>query len=111
MHQLIAGIGIGEYVVDHINGDGFDNRRANLRVITDAQNGQNRTRSNSDSRSGILGVSWDTRDRKWRAALTVNGEQHRLGRYDDKYEAARAVQEGRARLMPYSQEAMRQDAA
>jgi len=76
-------------LVDHRNGNGLDNRRANLREATHAQNAQNR-RMRSDNRSGFRGVSWVRRDKKWRAAITANGELSHLGDYVDPEAAARA---------------------
>lgn len=66
--------------VDHINGEGLDNRRCNLRAATRAQNARNSHVSNANT-SGYKGVSWDKRDRKWQAFIAVNGLRHFLGRF------------------------------
>ncbi|UCD52669.1 MAG: HNH endonuclease [Phycisphaerales bacterium] len=75
-----------DMVVDHINGNGLDNRQANLRVCTAQQNC-----SNSRSRGGAsryLGVSRH-RD-KWTARIKHEGEVFHLGLFDDEVAAARA---------------------
>ena len=61
--------------LDHINRNKSDNRIANLRKATSAQNAQNRSK-NSRSTSG---VTWHKRDKKWQAAITVNGKVIHLG--------------------------------
>ena len=76
--------------IDHINGDRTDNRIANLRVGTHAQNMQNRRRPQAGSRSGLIGASWDTHAGKWRAGVQLNGERIHIGMFDSAEEAHRA---------------------
>lgn len=76
------------YVIDHINGNGLDNRRANLRLATVAQNAWNSKRRNS--RSGYKGV-WFAADKgMWRAAIVYHGKRIHLGYFKDKIAAAKA---------------------
>lgn len=65
----------GEWV-DHINGDGLDNRRENLRLATPSQNMQN-VGKRSHNTSGYKGVS--SCGSRWRATIRVNGKQKHLG--------------------------------
>lgn len=88
---------------DHINGDKLDNRRANLRVATQAQNNQNKP-SYRGSTSAHRGVHWDKRSGKWYAKARLNGQAHFLGRYADELEAARAAHAFRVAHMPYANE-------
>lgn len=74
---------------DHANGDGLDNRRANLREATATQNNQNRRRR-SDNTSGFKGVMWRKDRSQWRAHIMVSGRQRSLGAYASAEEAARA---------------------
>jgi hypothetical protein len=76
--------------VDHINGDGLDNRRSNLRLATNGQNGCNRGAQSNNHSSGLKGVYWFNQTGKWTAKITVNGRTHHLGYFDDIEEAARA---------------------
>jgi hypothetical protein len=84
--------------VDHKNGDGLDNRRANLRPATNAENGQNRRGLDARNTSGYRGVSWDRRAAKWQARIALNGRRSHLGYFTDPVEAARAFDEAAVRL-------------
>lgn len=80
-------------LVDHINGNGLDNRRSNLRLASYTNNAQNR-RIRCDNTSGYKGVSWEKLVNKWGANICVNGKQMRLGWFDnpeDAYEAYKAA--------------------
>lgn len=80
----------GAQRVDHIDGDGLNNRRLNLRAVTNSQNMQNRSGLSANNTSGFRGVQWDKRDRRWRARIGVEGERIYLGYFDTAEEAARA---------------------
>jgi AP2 domain len=86
MHKLIT----GWPRTDHINGDGLDNQRHNLRPATHAQNLANRPKIRRPTSSRYKGVSWDRTVRKWGAHVTVNGRMHNLGRFLIEEDAARA---------------------
>ena len=106
MHRQIMGLGLGDpREVDHVNRDQLDNRRENLRIVTRAQNLQNRSsRGNRNSKSGIRGVRLCKQTGRWAASAVINYETHWLGRHDTKEQAEAAVREFRAQHMPYSQE-------
>jgi len=75
--------------VDHINGNRLDNRRSNLRICTRAENLRN-----TPKRQGCLslykGVSSNHRHKNWFAQIWFEGDNIRLGTFDDETEAARA---------------------
>ncbi|WP_218936499.1 HNH endonuclease [Bacillus sp. AFS073361] len=77
--------------VDHINGNPLDNRKVNLRAVTPSENQLNRQKAQSNSKSGVRGVSWDKERNKWRAIIRVEGKQRYLGHYLALDEAERAV--------------------
>jgi hypothetical protein len=85
------------YVIDHINGDGRDNRVANLRLANYSQNSQNRRKrlphcarnDNKNYSSKYKGVWLDKKTRKWRAQICFGGKKKHLGYYNDEAEAAR----------------------
>lgn len=74
--------------IDHINGDGLDNRRENLRKCTNAQNMYNMRRGRG--RSQYKGVAWFKRDSCWRAYICQNYKQRHLGYFTTEWEAAEA---------------------
>lgn len=87
MHRFILDFPVLE--VDHINMNKLDNRKENLRLVTDYQNALNRGK-HKDNKSGFKGVSWVKRDKKYKAEITVNKKYNYLGLFDTKEEAAQA---------------------
>jgi hypothetical protein len=85
MHQFLTGYPM----TDHINGNGLDNRRANLRPATGSQNNAN-SRLYKNNTSGFKGVYWLRRRRRWCARIGIGGQQRYLGYFDTPEEAARA---------------------
>ena len=79
-------------MIDHINHNGIDNRKANLRVATRAQNNRH-TKKRIKSRSKYKGIYFDRRDRVWYARITTNGKTKHLGSFKDEIEAAKAYDE------------------
>jgi hypothetical protein len=83
LHRLIAGAAPGQFV-DHINGDGLDNRRTNLRLCTPAENARN-ARRRAGTQSGLKGVRRNG-DRWW-ASIDADGRRYGLGNYATAQEA------------------------
>ena len=79
-------------VIDHVNHDGVDNRAANLREATHAQNMANRKKSRANAASKYKGVGLTKVKckRKWTAQITVNGKGIHLGSFATEIEAAKA---------------------
>lgn len=88
MHRVLALPGPSE-MVDHVNGDSLDNRRANLRVCSNAENQRNRSPYLGKS-STFKGVSWHEPSGKWKASIKVLGELCYLGVFDTERDAAAA---------------------
>lgn len=86
MHRFILGDIPEGMVVDHINGDGLDNRRCNLRICTRSQNTINKRKKGTTSK--YKGVYWDKNRKKFRSHIVVEGKTIFLGRYDSELEAA-----------------------
>ncbi len=80
---------------DHINGNGLDNRRCNLRICTWAENQQNRGAARNNV-SGYKGVSFQ--QGKWIALITKNKETTYIGRYSTPQEAALAYNKAAIKL-------------
>lgn len=89
MHRVIIGAEPGMRV-DHINGDTLDNRRANLRTCTPAENNRNRRIRRADNTSGYKGVSWHAKRGKWHAHIRHEGRLRHLGYFDNPIGAAHA---------------------
>lgn len=90
MHRVVMGLVRGDSrMVDHINGDGLDNRRANLRICTNSQNQANRQRLHASS-SRFRGVTWSKATTKWLASIKVEGHSYHLGSFAIEEDAARA---------------------
>jgi AP2 domain/HNH endonuclease len=80
MHRFILGLKPGEGEVDHINGNGLDNRRNNIRLVTCSQNQYNRGKSAGKYTSKYKGVCFNKDTGKWRAYINNgNGKQIILG--------------------------------
>lgn len=88
MHRLLTGISKGKSI-DHINGNGLDNRRENLRICTQQQNICN-SRKRKNTSSKYKGVSWYARGHKWAAYIQTKNKQKHLGYFDKAIEAALA---------------------
>lgn len=85
LHRLILDVPIGTEV-DHINLNGLDNRRANLRLCSSSQNKWNVGKRNNNT-SGYTGVTWHSRARKWQAQYKSEGRDIYIGTFDTAEEA------------------------
>jgi hypothetical protein len=86
MHRLVMSTPEG-VETDHIDRDGLNNQRSNLRLATRSQNGANRGRRINNT-TGYIGVHRS--GRKYRARIKIDGMQLHLGYFDDPADAARA---------------------
>lgn len=75
-----------DMMVDHINHNPLDNRKSNLRVVTNQQNSMNKGLQ-SNNTSGYPGVYWSKTENKWYARIKINGENICLGYYINKEDA------------------------
>ena len=82
--------------IDHINRIRTDNRIANLRDVSNKQNGQNASKP-SNNTSGHPGVRWHKRASKWVAQIQHNQKQIHLGCFTDIEEALSARKAGELR--------------
>ncbi len=89
MHRQLMPVPKGLYV-DHINRDGLDNRKANLRAATHSQNCRNRRKMRGNYSSRYKGVHWSEELKKWRANIRIDRKAIHLGYFTDEIEAGRA---------------------
>lgn len=84
--------------VDHINHNGLDNRKANLRIVTPAQNSRNRVKGKNKKSSKYKGVCLDKETNKWRSAIRFNRKPIHLGYFESEEDAAKAYDEAAEKL-------------
>ena len=88
MHELVMGKAPDGHVIDHINSNGLDNRRVNLRFATCSQNSQNKKKIKGKYSSDYTGVS--KRDTGYSVSISHEHESVYIGRYKEEKEAAKA---------------------
>lgn len=103
LHRLLLCRPGDPRIVDHINGDRLDNRRANLRLVSYAENAQNQVPAAGTSVH--RGVCWHKQTGRWNAQGQVSGVRHYIGLFDDELEAAAAARAWRAQHLPFANEA------
>ena len=91
MHSIILGRKLGRKltnteVCDHADGDGLNNTRSNLRLATLSQNRMN-SRKGKRNKTGYKGVSWITKNKKYRAQICKDRKVIYLGEFDTALEA------------------------
>lgn len=97
LHNLIMGVCDKDIFVDHIMHNnketrGLDNRKSNLRLVSRSQNGQNSSLSSRNT-SGVKGVSWDKKQKKWHVSININKLRIELGFFDNKEDAIKTRKE------------------
>lgn len=88
IHRLIMKAPKG-VSVDHIDGDGLNNQKSNLRLCTHSQNLGNR-KPNKNHSSKFKGVSFHKRAKAWYANIGINGKRSHIGTFPNEKEAALA---------------------
>jgi hypothetical protein len=92
MHREILGLVPGDGLqCDHINGDKLDNRRSNLRAVSQAENLRAFKSKREGASSRYRGVCWVRDRRLWLATARLDNRQNHLGRFASEEEAAAAV--------------------
>lgn len=89
MHRFVLNVLDSAIYIDHINHVVSDNRKENLRIVNSQINQQNRKR-NKINTSGVTGVSYDKRDKRWDAYINWNYKKISLGSFTDFNDAVKA---------------------
>jgi len=84
MHHYITGFPLNGFQVDHIDGDMLNNRRENLRFVTNRQNQQNKS---LHRRGRLVGCYWHKRVNRWRAQIRIDKARKHLGYFDTEHAA------------------------
>jgi hypothetical protein len=88
MHRMILEIRDG-FFTDHINGNGLDNRKCNLREVTNRQNCRAKKRKALNKTSKYRGVYFS--NKKWMASILIRGDrQYFVGSFNSELEASKA---------------------
>jgi len=75
--------------VDHIDGDGLNNQRSNLRVCTKKENSRNQKKHKNNT-TGYKGVTWHKLSQKYNVKISIDGKRLDLGCFDNILDAAKA---------------------
>jgi len=86
MHRVILGVPEGLFT-DHIDGNGLNNQKSNLRVVTTRENSQNR---HQEKTSKFSGVWWSKIMGKWATSIKADGIRTHIGYFEDEFEAYQA---------------------
>ncbi len=92
MHREVVDIPDGMYV-DHINHNGLDNRKANLRPAKPDQNARHTLYPKRNTSSKYRGVWYNKKKRRWRAVIGINNTRKTIGNYREEIDAAKAYDE------------------
>lgn len=95
LHRFILSARAG-VTIDHINGDGLDNRRENLRWCTAAQNCMNRRVQKHSSR--YKGVRWHAANRSWITRIKIHGKLRHIGCFSAEDDAGLAYNKEAVKL-------------
>ena len=99
-HRIIWFLIKGEQppkILDHINNDTDDNRIENLREASCSENQYN-VFKRKDNKSGVKGVFWCKRTKKWNARIRKNRKRTYLGQFSDLKDAEQALKDARQKL-------------
>lgn len=89
MHNFILGSTPG-LDTDHINGNGLDNRRENLRKVSRGLNNLNNDQPRSNNTSGFRGIWYDYCNKRWKAEIKIDGKKFNLGSFSNPEDAHKA---------------------
>ena len=84
-------------MLDHINNNTLDNHIENLREVTPRQNSFN-AKTSKLNKSGVKGVHWHKKNRKWVANISINNKTKNIGSFTELEEAEKAIKEFREKL-------------
>ena len=90
MHRVLMGANSFSEKVDHIDHNGLNNCKVNLRLCSNSLNQQNRSKQRKATSSIYKGVCWEKRRSKWQVSIMLNKKSIFIGYFDDEKDAALA---------------------
>jgi hypothetical protein len=90
MHRVLLDAPEG-VKVDHLDHNGLNNQRSNIKLATNSENSLNIREITARNTSGVVGVHWLKRDKRWMAKTRVNGVRLCVGIFEHLEDAAMAL--------------------
>jgi hypothetical protein len=91
MHHCIVGFPLNNNEVDHIDGNGLNNQRNNLRIVTHRKNGQNRKELRLNTKSSTYtGVTWNSTKQRYIAQISIGKKRIHIGTFINEEDAHKA---------------------
>lgn len=90
LHRFILNLDSSETLCDHIDRNGLNCQKHNMRVCAKSQNVFNQRKQVRPTYSRYKGVTWDKRLSKWQVQIGFNHKRRKLGRFSDEEDAAKA---------------------
>lgn len=94
LHRFLLNYYEKEYEIDHIDGNGLNNKKENLRIVYHQENCRNQNKLLSNNKSGYTGVHWHTQNYNWTANIKINGKHIHLGSFENIEDAVAARKRG-----------------
>jgi hypothetical protein len=93
MSRLVMKVTDPKILVDHINGNTFDNRKENLRLCNNKENSRNIGKRKGNYTSKYKGVNWNLQSNKWTARINTDNGRKFLGYFNNEKDAGIAYNE------------------
>ena len=90
LHRLIMSVTEKNMFIDHIDGNGLNNQKINLRICSSAENTRNHRKISNLLTSKFIGVHLHKKTNKWRAGVRFNKNLIDLGLFKNEEDAAMA---------------------
>lgn len=90
LHQVLLGDPPSGFTIGHLDGDGLNCRRKNIKFLTFQQNAQGPRRKGAGASSKFRGVSWNKNSKNWRASIYIEKRVMHLGSFSGEIKAALA---------------------
>jgi hypothetical protein len=87
MHRMVMNVDDSTIIIDHIDQNGLNNQKSNLRIATHSQNLINKPKK-KNTLSSYFGVTYDKTKQRWVGRICINGKKKSTKRFKDEVDAA-----------------------